>query len=216
EDLGLNAGTTVAALLAEAERLSRAARFARPEPTRPPTVPPAPAPARGTVRRGIDFSGLGVLDTFFSDRLAHHAEARARYEVASGLYKIYAAGYKRTVVNVLSDLDTPEERQRFRDIYDGTVEWASAIYRAAKARDLACKFLAARPEGIHRKELQRLVPLDLDMKWGVFCNQLARGGWVLQDKAGSDYLLRPAPPVESDQDFVNGLKAMLDQLKAGA
>ena len=53
--------------------------------------------------------------------------------------------------------------------------------------------LARYPEGIERRQLAQALAYTGDTAFGVICNQLARGGFLRQEKIGGKYILLPAP-----------------------
>jgi DNA-binding IclR family transcriptional regulator len=71
-------------------------------------------------------------------------------------------------------------------------------------RSRLLELLNGRPEGIDREKLKTLVKHEGSTAFGVICNQLARGGWLRQEKNGKKYTLYPesTAPV-SDEVFAS-------------
>jgi hypothetical protein len=64
--------------------------------------------------------------------------------------------------------------------------------------------LNGRGEGIDREKLKALVKHEGSTAFGVICNQLAKGGWLRQEKNGKKYTLYPESTAPaSDELFVS-------------
>jgi hypothetical protein len=143
--------------------------------------------------------------------------ARGRYEIANELHLIGTENYERTVVLKQDPNDTPKDREHYREVLAAYKDHLSEFPKLfdTKARLLAA--LSDHPKGIERGKLSSKVKHAGATTFGVICNQLARGGWLRQEKSGDKFILYPeSNPPSSDAVFVETEIPTPDKLESQA
>jgi hypothetical protein len=138
-------------------------------------------------------------------RLSSYCEARGRYELAHELHSIGTDRYEREIVNKANPLHfTTDDLKRFRQFLEEYKTRLDEFPLLLATRSRLLEILNGHTEGIDRDKLKTILKHDGSTAFGVICNQLARGGWLRQEKNGKKYRIYPAtsaPP--SDELFVS-------------
>ncbi len=128
--------------------------------------------------------------------------ARGRYEVASELHQLGTEWYERFAKP--EGGATASDHRIYRDVLKSYKDFLPEFALLIETRDRVLLTLKNHPEGIDRDKLKAKVAHRGVTSFGVICNQLARGGWLRQQKAGKKQVLSPetTSPV-SDDVFIN-------------
>ncbi len=123
------------------------------------------------------------------------------HEVARELHELGTESYAR--------LAKPErgatrlDHQRYREVLASYKDYLPEFPLLIEMRDRLITALRNHPQGIDRNKLKGEVTHKGVTAFGVICNQLERGGWLRQEKAGKKYTLYPEKvPPASDEIFV--------------
>lgn len=108
--------------------------------------------------------------------------ARGRYEVAHELHAIGTDSYEREVVNKAYPGDTAAEREHYRQVLREYKERLAEFPLLVSTRSRFLESLSANAGGIDRDKFKTKVNHEGSTAFGVICNQLARGGWLRQEK----------------------------------
>jgi hypothetical protein len=143
--------------------------------------------------------------------------ARGRYEVARELHAIGTDWYEREVVNKSNPGDTAAEREHYCQVLGEYKERLADFPLLVATRTRFLESLNANAGGIDRDKFKSTVVHEGSTAFGVICNQLARGGWLRQEKTGKKYTLYPAgTPPPSDDVFVRKEMPTPEELDAQA
>jgi len=143
----------------------------------------------------IDWYSVNAIE------LSKFCLARGRYEVANELHELGTEWYERFAKPEPGA--TREDHQCYRDVLASYKDYFSEFPLLIETRDRLLTALRNHPQGIDRDKLKREVTHKGVTTFGVICNQLERGGWLRQTKAGKKYTLhseRISPA--SDEVFV--------------
>ncbi len=143
--------------------------------------------------------------------------ARGRYEIAYELHLIGTENYERTVVLKPDPGDSPDDRDRYREVLASYNDHLSEFPKLFETKIRLLAALSDHPQGIERGKLNSEVKHAGATTFGVICNQLAKGGWLRQEKTGNRYMLYPegTPPM-SDEDFAKRELPTPDKLESQA
>jgi hypothetical protein len=136
--------------------------------------------------------------------MSSYCLARGRYELALELWAIGTEWYEREVANNASLGDTNDYGKPFRQFLEEFRQRLAEFPLLLVTRSRLLETLNGFAGGIDRNKLKAMVKHEGSSTFGVICNQLARGGWLRQEKIGKKYTVYPesTAPV-SDELFVS-------------
>jgi hypothetical protein len=126
--------------------------------------------------------------------------ARGRYEIAQELHAIGTEWYQREVVNRRDPHDSTHDRRQHRELLAEYKARLAELPLLVVTRSRLINSLRSHPQGIDRNKLKDEVSCEGSTAFGVICNQLARGGWIRQERDGKKFMLYPEkePPASDD------------------
>ena len=128
---------------------------------------------------------------------------RGRYELAGDLLAIVTEWYEGEVVNKAWPRDTSADPKRYRQVLAQYEERLAELQLLVATRSRVLESLNDNAGGIDRDKLESRLKHDGSTVFGVICDQLARGGWLRQEKTRTSFMLYPtATPPPSDDVFV--------------
>ena len=132
--------------------------------------------------------------------LSTHCLARGRYELAGELHAIGTEWYEREVVKKREPGDTAKDRKYYRLVLADYKAHLAEFPLLVATRSRFLEELKKHPEGIDRSKFKDEVRHQGSSAFGVICNQLARGGWIRQEKDGKRFNLyfEKQAPVSDD------------------
>jgi hypothetical protein len=132
--------------------------------------------------------------------LSSYALARGRYEIAQELHTIGTEWYEREVVKKRDPNDTAKDRRQYRELLAEYKSRLSEFPLLVATRSRLIESLRRYPQGIDRNKLKGEIGHGGTTTFGVISNQLARGGWIRQEKEGKSFMLYPEnrPPTGDD------------------
>jgi hypothetical protein len=148
-------------------------------------------------------------------QLAERCAARGRYELAEFFQRLGARSYDVNVVRKRDPLDSDVDKAHQREFLQSYKDKIKEFPLLVDTRRKILGFLAKHPAGIERNKLKRDIAHAGTTSHGVICNQLAKGGWLHQEKKEKKFTLWPAsaPPV-SDLQFLESEGLLPNQLAA--
>ena len=158
--------------------------------------------------------------------MSSYCQARGRYELALELRAIGTEWYEREVVNKAHLGDTNDYGKPFRQFLEEYRQRWPNFHYSWLTRSRLLETLNGLAGGIDRDKLKAMVKHEGSTTFGVICNQLARGGWLRQEKIGKKYTVYPesTAPVNDDvfvstgnaaPDETNRPTAMIDASEVG-
>lgn len=111
---------------------------------------------------------------FYAEKFSAHG----RYEIARLAQAMEADWYDKRVVQKTTN---PDELEDFRAYLKAYREKVMEYQILIDTRKRILTELLNHPTGIPREKLAKLVPHSGVTKFGVICNQMARGGWLRQE-----------------------------------
>jgi hypothetical protein len=137
-------------------------------------------------------------------QFSSYCQARGRYELAHELLEIGTEWYEREVVNKAPLGDTNDYGKPFTEFLEEYRQRLAELGLLLVTRSRLLETLNGLAGGIDREKLKTVVKHDGSTAFGVICNQLARGGWLRQEKTGKKYTIHPESTVPaSDELFVS-------------
>jgi hypothetical protein len=135
--------------------------------------------------------------------MSSYCQARGRYELALELCEIGTEWYEREVVNNARLGDTNDHGKPFTQFLEEYRQRLADLQFLLATRSRLLETLNGFADGIERDRLKAMVKHEGSTSFGVICNQLARGGWLRQQKIGKKHTVYPerTAPV-SDDEFV--------------
>jgi hypothetical protein len=136
-------------------------------------------------------------------QLSSYCLARGRYELAEELHAIGTEWYEREIVSKTRPGETNDHGQTVGQILEEYRQRLAEFPLLVATRTQLLESLNSHSEGIDREKLKNLVKHEGSTAFGVICNQLARRGWLRQEKTGKNYMLYPESTAPaSDELFV--------------
>ena len=150
-----------------------------------------------------------------ADELSKFCLARGRYEIASELHELATEWYEQFAKPEKGS--TASDRRRYREVLQAYKNYLSEFKLLIETRDRLILTLKGNPEGIDRDKLRAEVIHGGVTSFGVICNQLERGGWLRQQKAGKKHMLYPEKTSPaSDEVFIKKEIPTPDAIEARA
>jgi hypothetical protein len=146
-------------------------------------------------REVLEFSALG---------LSSYCLARGRYELAHELHAIGTESYERAILNKELPDKANDDGKRPSQFLEEYKQRLAEFPLLVATRSRLLESVIGRAEGIDRDKLKTAVKHEGSTAFGVICNQLARGGWIRQEKTGKKYTIYPESTVPiSDELFIS-------------
>jgi hypothetical protein len=129
-----------------------------------------------------------------------YCNARGRYELAHELHAIHTEWYEREVVNKGHLGETADDGKPFKQTLEEYRQRLAEFPLLVVTRSRILECLNGLSAGIDREKLKTVAKHEGSTAFGVICNQLARGGWIRQEKTGKQFMIYPAnnPPANDD------------------
>ena len=136
--------------------------------------------------------------------LSSYCLARGRYELAHELHAIGSRSYERQVINKAPLGDTNDDGKPLTQFLEEYRQRLAEFPLLVVTRSRILERLNGFAGGIDRDKLKTVVKHEGSIAFGVICNQLARGGWLRQEKTGKKYTIYPESSAPaSDELFVS-------------
>jgi hypothetical protein len=136
--------------------------------------------------------------------LSSYCQARGRYELAEELLAIGTEWYEREVIKKSHPGDINDYGKPLAQILEEYRQRLAEFPLLWVTRSRLLGSLNGLVDGIDRDKLKTVVKHEGATAFGVICNQLARGGWIRQEKTGKKYTIYPESTAPaSDELFVS-------------
>lgn len=134
--------------------------------------------------------------------IASHCLARGRYELALQFHRMHISFWE-SVVSHPEPCETREDRRIAREQLKFAVQKLSEFPLLVESRGRLIDLVAGYPDGVERNTLKDALGHKGETAFGVICNQLARGGWIVQKQAGKKQTLFPSKAsLDADETFL--------------
>jgi len=120
--------------------------------------------------------------------------ARGRYEIALAFREASVGSFEKALKRMKSPMDSPQDIQRARQVLSdqktSLKEFKEEIPKLIASRARLLTLLRENPQITERNEVGKLVMHTGTTTFGVICNQLARGNWLIQTMEGNNFHLK--------------------------
>jgi hypothetical protein len=144
------------------------------------------------------------LSVFNAMQLSSYCQARGRYELAHELHGIGTEWYERNMISKSLPGEVNDHGKPISQFLEEYKRQLAEFPLLLDTRSRLLESLNGLAGGIDRDKLKTVVKHDGSTTFGVICNQLARGGWLRQEKTGKKYTIYPESTAPtSDELFVS-------------